>query len=101
MKKYCKDEVYQAFFNGINEKNGYGNYIGAIRKNGHTYKMDRCKSEEDFYKGLQKILSTIVPDQEDEELLEKLKAEVENQTLLPLARSRKMEQFRIRFIFRN
>ena len=45
------------FFNGINEKNCYGNYIGAIRKNGHTYKMDRCKSEEDFYKGLQKILS--------------------------------------------
>ena len=86
MKKYCKDEVYQAFFNGINEKNGYGNYIGAIRKNGHTYKMDRCKSEEDFYKGLQKILSTIVPDQEDEELLEKLKAEAENKTLLPLAR---------------
>ena len=41
MKKHCKDEVYQAFFNGINEKNGYGNYIGAIRKNGHTYKMDR------------------------------------------------------------
>ena len=63
----------KSFFNGINEKNGYGNYIGAIRKNGHTYKMDRCKSEEDFYKGLQKILSTIVPDQEDEELLEKLK----------------------------
>lgn len=88
MKKYCKDEVYQAFFNGINEKNGYGNYIGAIRKNGHTYKMDRCKSEEDFYKGLQKILSMIVPDQEDEELLEKLKTEVENQTLLPLARSK-------------
>ena len=88
MKKYCKDEVYQAFFNGINEKNGYGNYIGAIRKNGHTYKMDRCKSEEDFYKGLQKTLSMIVPDQEDEELLEKLKTEVENQTLLPLARSK-------------
>lgn len=88
MKKHCKDEVYQAFFNGINEKNGYGNYIGAIRKNGHTYKMDRCKSEEDFYKGLQKILSMIVPDQEDEKLLEKLKTEVENQTLLPLARSK-------------
>ena len=86
MKKYCKDEVYQAFFNGINEKNGYGNYIGAIRKNGHTYKMSRCKSEEDFYKGLQKILSTIVPEEEDEELLEKLKIEAENQTLLPLAR---------------
>ena len=30
----------------------------------------------------------IVPDQEDEKLLEKLKTEVENQTLLPLARSK-------------
>lgn len=88
MKKYCKDEVYQAFFNGINEKNGYGNYIGAIRKNGYTYKLSRCKSEEDFYKGLQKILSTIVPNEEDEEVLEKLKKETENQTLLPLARSK-------------
>ena len=88
IKKYCDDETYQSFFNGMNEKNKYSNYIGSIRKNGHTYKVEKCKSPEDFYKELLKLLSSINPDQEDESLLEQIKFETENQTLLPLLRTK-------------
>lgn len=89
IKKYYDDETYQSFFNGMNEKNKYSNYIGSIRKNGHTYKVEKCKSSEDFYKELLKLLSSINPDQEDESLLEQIKFETENQTLLPLLRTKK------------
>lgn len=88
IKKYCDDETYQSFFNGMNEKNKYSNYIGSIRKNGHTYKVEKCKLPEDFYKELLKLLSSINPDQEDESLLEQIKFETENQTLLPLLRTK-------------
>ena len=88
IKKYCDDETYQSFFNGMNEKNKYSNYIGSIRKNGHTYKVEKCKSPEDFYKELLKLLSSINPDQEDESLLKQIKFETENQTLLPLPRTK-------------
>lgn len=88
MRKYCDHATYQTFFNGLDEKNGYGNYVGSIYKNGHKYKMKRCSSEEDFYKGLQKILSKITPDEDDADVLERIRKEVENQTLLPLSRSK-------------
>lgn len=85
----------------MNEKNKYSNYIGSIRKNGHTYKVEKCKSSENFYKELLKLLSSINPDQEDESLLEQIKFETENQTLLPLLRTKKMGQSLIRYICRN
>ena len=78
--------MYHKFFNGFDEKNGYGNYIGSIYKNGHSYAMKKC-STEDFYKTLGKILDKIQPEKEDENVLEELKVEVKNQTLLPLART--------------
>ena len=48
--------------------------------------MKKC-STEDFYKTLGKILDKIQPEKEDENVLEELKVEVKNQTLLPLART--------------
>lgn len=86
IRKYCDSEMYHKFFNGFDEKNGYGNYIGSIYKNGHSYAMKKC-SAEDFYKTLGKILDKIQPEKEDENVLEELKVEVKNQTLLPLART--------------
>lgn len=86
IRKYCDSEMYHIFFNGFDEKNGYGNYIGSIYKNGHSYAMKKC-STEDFYKTLGKILDKIQPEKEDENVLEELKVEVKNQTLLPLART--------------
>ena len=86
IRKYCDSEMYHKFFNGFDEKNGYGNYIGSIYKNGHSYAMKKC-STEDFYKTLGKILDKIQPEKEDENILEELKIEVKNQTLLPLART--------------
>ena len=86
IRKYCDSEMYHKFFNGFDEKNGYGNYIGSIYKNGHSYAMKKC-STEDFYKTLGKILDKIQPEKEDENVLEALKVEVKNQTLLPLART--------------
>ena len=86
IRKYCDYEMYHKFFNGFDEKNGYGNYIGSIYKNGHSYAMKKC-STEDFYKTLGKILDKIQPEKEDENVLEELKVEVKNQTLLPLART--------------
>ena len=86
IRKYCDSEMYHKFFNGFDEKNGYGNYIGSIYKNGHIYAMKKC-STEDFYKTLGKILDKIQPEKEDENVLEELKVEVKNQTLLPLART--------------
>ena len=86
IRKYCDSEMYHKFFNGFDEKNGYGNYIGSIYKNGHSYAIKKC-STEDFYKTLGKILDKIQPEKEDENVLEELKVEVKNQTLLPLART--------------
>lgn len=86
IRKYCDSEMYHKFFNGFDEKNGYGNYIGSIYKNGHSYAMKKC-STEDFYKTLGKILDKIQPEKEDENVLEELKVEVKNQTLLLLART--------------
>ena len=86
IRKYCDSEMYHKFFNGFDEKNVYGNYIGSIYKNGHSYAMKKC-STEDFYKTLGKILDKIQPEKEDENVLEELKVEVKNQTLLPLART--------------
>ena len=86
IRKYCDSEMYHKFFNGFDEKNGYGNYIGSIYKNGHSYAMKKW-STEDFYKTLGKILDKIQPEKEDENVLEELKVEVKNQTLLPLART--------------
>ena len=86
IRKYCDSEMYHKFFDGFDEKNGYGNYIGSIYKNGHSYAMKKC-STEDFYKTLGKILDKIQPEKEDENVLEELKVEVKNQTLLPLART--------------
>lgn len=86
MRKYCDSETYHAFFNGLNGKSGYGNYIGSIYKNGHSYPMAKC-NREDFYQNLKKILNNIQAEADDEIILENLKDEVENQTLLPLART--------------
>ena len=76
IRKYCDSEMYHKFFNGFDEKNGYGNYIGSIYKNGHSYAMKKC-STEDFYKTLGKILDKIQPEKEDENVLEELKGAAE------------------------
>lgn len=86
IRKYCDSETYHKFFNGLDEKSGYGNYIGSIHKNGHSYAMRKCNAE-DFYKTLGKILDKIQAEEEDEVILENIKSEVKNQTLLPLART--------------
>lgn len=86
IRKYCDPETYHKFFNGFDEKSGYGNYIGSIHKNGHSYAMKKCNVE-DFYKTLGKILDKIQVEKEDEAVLENIKNEVKNQTLLPLART--------------
>ena len=86
VRKYCDSEIYHKFFNGFDEKSGYGNYIGSIYENGHSYAMKKC-SAEDFYKVLGKILDKIQAEKEDETVLESLKIEVKNQTLLPLERT--------------
>ena len=86
MRKYCDANTYHTFFNGFDAKNGYGNYIGLIHKNGKSYKMEWCGKEE-FYNGLKKILEKIQPEETDRFILESLKNEVENQSLLPLERT--------------
>ena len=86
MRKYCDANTYHTFFNGVDAKNGYGNYIGIIHKNGKRYKMEWCRKEE-FYNELKKILEKIQPEETDRSILESLKNEVENQSLLPLERT--------------
>lgn len=92
--------MYHKFFNGFDEKNGYGNYIGSIYKNGHSYAMKKC-STEDFYKTLGKILDKIQPEKEDENVLEELKVEVKNKPCYHWREQQLMERFQIRYIFRN
>ena len=87
MKKYCTPDVYQRFFYETDEKSSYGNYIGVIHNNGHSYTMKKC-DEETFYKSLSKILDKLVVQKTDQNTLEILKKEAENQTLLPLARTK-------------
>mgnify|MGYP000627043297 FL=1 len=87
MKKYCTPDVYQRFFYETDEKSSYGNYIGAIHNNGHSHTMKKC-DEETFYKSLSKILDKLVVQKTDQNTLEILKKEAENQTLLPLARTK-------------
>lgn len=87
MKKYCTPDVYQRFFYKTDEKSNYSNYIGAIHNNGHSYTMKKC-DEETFYKSLSKILDKLVVQKTDQNTLEILKKEAENQTLLPLARTK-------------
>ena len=86
MREYCDANTYYTFFNGFDAKNGYGNYIGTIHKNGKSYKMKWCEKEE-FYSGLKKILEKVQPEEADKSILESLKNEVENQALLPLERT--------------
>ena len=87
MRKYCTTEQYRKFFNDVDGKNNYGNYVGSITKNGKKYPMKKIL-EEDFYKNLLNIIKEIKPDDSDLELIEKIKFEVENQSLLPLSRTK-------------
>lgn len=87
MKKYCTPDVYQRFFYKTDEKSNYGNYIGAIHNNGHSYTMKKC-DEETFYKSLSTLLDKLVVQKTDQNTLEILKKEAENKTLLPLARTK-------------
>ena len=74
MKKYCTPDVYQRFFYKTDEKSNYGNYIGAIHNNGHSYTMKKC-DEETFYKSLSTILDKLVVQKTDQNTLEILKKE--------------------------
>ena len=87
IRKYCTKEQYREFFNDINGKSNYGNYIGSITKNGMKYSMKKT-SEEDFYKNLSAILKSIQPEISDAELVEEMMLEAENHTLLPLLRTK-------------
>ncbi len=87
MKKYCDSETYRAFFNDYNSKTNYVNYIGSVEKNGKKYSAKRC-STEDFYKELRNILKDKKVDKADEKIYETLLEEIENQSLLPLQRSK-------------
>ena len=88
IKKYCSKDVYKKFFNDQNEKNiSYSSYVGYVKKNGTKYDVKKT-GEEDFYKELGKILSSITPEPEDEKTHKKLIEGVELAALLPIQRSK-------------
>lgn len=87
MKKYCDSETYRAFFNDYNSKTNYVNYIGSVEKNGKKYSAKRC-STEDFYKELKNLLKDRNVDVADKNIYDTLIEEIENQSLLPLQRSK-------------
>ncbi len=85
--KYCKKEVYNRFFNSDKEKNNYASFVGNLKKNNKKYNVKRC-SDEDFYKELKSILSSIKPDKTDEEILSSFIRGCEMRDLLPLQRGK-------------
>lgn len=87
MKKYCDAKTYKDFFNDRNAKANYVNYIGSVEANGKKYTAKRCDAEE-FYKELKNILKDKAVDADDKQAYEALLEEIENQTLLPLQRSK-------------
>ena len=86
LKKYLTKENYKKFFDG-EEKTNYAAYIGSLQIKGRKKSVKKC-SEEDFYKELKKILEAITPRDEDKAVLERLIAEAERKTMLPLQRSK-------------
>ena len=87
MKKYCDAGTYKSFFNDCSSKANYVNYIGSVEKNGKKYSAKRC-SPEDFYKELKNLLKDKKVDEVDKNSYEKLIEEIDNQSLLPLQRSK-------------
>ncbi len=87
MKKYCDTKTYKSFFNDYKGKANYVNYIGSVEKNGKKYSAKRC-STEDFYKELKNIIKDKKVDAADKRMYEALLEEIENQSLLPLQRSK-------------
>lgn len=87
MKKYCDAQTYKTFFNDYNSKVNYVNYIGSVEKNGKKYSAKRC-STEDFYKELKSLLKDKKVDAADKNSYDTLIEEIDNQSLLPLQRSK-------------
>ena len=86
LRKYLSKKEYRTFFNAEQGDN-YSNYIGTATKNGQKIAVKKCK-DEDFYKGLSKILSGISAEKEDEEIICTLKNGCQNENLLPKLRNR-------------
>lgn len=87
MRKYCDAGEYRAFFNDYNSKTNYVNYIGSVEKNGKKYSAKRCSTEE-FYKELKNLLKDKKVDETDKNSYDILLEEIDNQSLLPLQRSK-------------
>lgn len=91
MKKYCSGAVCKDFFDAaLPKKANYSNYVGHIKKNGKDIRVSKC-NEEDFYKNLKSILTSVDQKQFDDQsrmVYEKLLVGAENKSLLPLQRSK-------------
>ena len=87
IRKYCDKETYRHFFNNV--KGGYSRYIGSLKKNGKKYYVAGCTQEE-FYKELKGLLKSIDQrvDTEDRPVYQRVLAETEDETFLPLLRSK-------------
>ena len=93
MQKYCDKHTREQFFNAHQQEKGntalcnYAAYIGSVKKNGKEYSVARC-TEEDFYKGLEKILKAVIVNEKDAAEKEYLLQHTQLHILLPLQRSK-------------
>ena len=86
-KKYLSKEEYKKFFDDPADNANYAAYIGSVKAKGKKIDVKKC-AEDDFYKGLKKLLENIQPADEDRSLHKMLFGEAERKTLLPLQRSK-------------
>ncbi len=87
MKKYSSKEDYKKFFDDRSGVANYAGYIGSVQTRGKKYAVKRCK-EEDFYKGLDKLLAKMPVEDADREIYDFLVEESAAKHLLPLQRSK-------------
>lgn len=89
LKNYMPEE-YKEFFNSTEGKCNYGNYVGTVVKNGRTIPLKKC-TEDDFFKGLSKIMAAFPIDKLDEsdaKCYKSVSQDIENRTFLPLLRNK-------------
>jgi len=89
LKNYMPEE-YKEFFNSTEGKCNYGNYVGTVVKNGRTIPLKKC-TEDDFFKGLSKIMAAFPIDKLDEsdaKCYKSVSQDIANRTFLPLLRNK-------------
>lgn len=89
LKNYMPEE-YKEFFNSAEGKCNYGNYVGTVVKNGRNIPLKKC-TEDDFFKGLSKIMAAFPIDKLDEsdaKCYKSVSQDIENRTFLPLLRNK-------------